>query len=391
MRKIKLLLVIIVITSTVSAQNPILMNAFNYLRKGKIDKAKEAIDAASEHPDTKDKASTWFYKGNIYLAISASPDEAINNLDTLALEKSYEYYQKSLLIDKEISNDMLNISNPFDGIKIVADEYFRKGQKAFKEKRFFQAFNCFDKSVKYKDDPNAAYMAAISASNYEISKDPKKDTISLAKETKAYLKDLTNKGFKDEYIYNLLATTYMNEKDTAKAISVANKAEKQFADSTNTMILKFNVYYWAGKTAEASTILQKIKDKDPKNPIIHFNIGTILEKTNFVESEKAYLTAIDLKPDYFDAIFNLGALYFNKFIELKKQSSDMYDKDPDQSDKISAESKTYLTKARPIVEKCYQLNPKERATVFMLKQIYANSNELDKAKEMDKIYQDLKK
>ena len=67
MKKIKLLLVIIVIASTVSAQNSAVNNAFNYLRKGKIANAKDAIDAASEHPDTKDLAKTWFYKGNIYL------------------------------------------------------------------------------------------------------------------------------------------------------------------------------------------------------------------------------------------------------------------------------------------------------------------------------------
>jgi tetratricopeptide (TPR) repeat protein len=391
MKKIKLLLAISVVAGTLSAQNPKVNNAFNYLRKGNLSKAKDAIDEASEHQDTKDAAKTWFYKGNIYLAISASEDPEVSGLDTAALEKSYEYYQKSITIDKEISNDMLNISNPFDGIKMVANIWFIKGRKYFDEKNFYRAYYCYNKSYEYTNpkDDNAAYMAAICGINYDNTRDMKKDTISLAKETKSYLVGLTNRGFKDEFIYSTLANLYMTDKDTAKAVSVANKAEKQFPDSSNTLLLKLSVYYWAGKTADANVLRETIKGKYTKNPLVFFNMGNILEKTNFEESEKAFLMAIDLNPTYFDAIFNLGALYFNKYVDIKKNASNI--KDDAEYTKAIEKSKEYITKARPYVEKCYAMNAQDYNTIFMLKLIYANSNELEKVKEMDALLLKIKK
>jgi len=391
MRKITLMFATLLFVGAVNAQKTAVVNAFNNLRKGKIEKAKEYIDEASENDDTKGDAKTWFYKGNIYLAIAANPDEAITALDTDALSKSYEYFQKAISMDKEVSNDMLNISNPFDGIKIIAVEWSRKGQIAFEQKDYYKAFKSYEKSNQYNNDDIAAYMAGISGYNYEQTRDPKKDTISLLKETKSCLRELTKKGYKNENIYSLLTTLYMNENDTVKSISTAKKGLELFPDSINSLLLSCNVFYWANKPAEASVSLEKVKNLAPKNPEVFQKIGFMLEKTNFDEAEKAYKTAIDLKPDFFDAVFNLGALYFNKFVEIKKKASNMKSDQQAEYDSLMLVSKKYLDLARPIVEKCYQMEPKDYGTVFMLKQIYANAKELDKAKQMDEILKTLPK
>ncbi len=78
--------------------------AFNHLRYGKLDKAKEAIDKAIEHPKTINDERTWFFYGNIYLAIHLSDEAAYKELDANALDKAYNAYKKKLwnLMQKEV-------------------------------------------------------------------------------------------------------------------------------------------------------------------------------------------------------------------------------------------------------------------------------------------------
>lgn len=390
MKKMSLLLAFCLLTAMVSAQNKRVIDAFNNLRKGNIEKAKIAIDEASEDSETKEWAKTWFYRGNIYLAISASTDIEVSALDSNALEKAYEYYQKSITIDKEVSNDMLAVATPYDGIKIIAVEWARKGELAYNKGDYFTAFKCYSKSNSYNPDKIASYMAGICGYYYESNRNPKRDTISVRTETKDLLNGLIKKNFPNEKIYECLANLYMTENDTIKAINVANNAEKQFADSTNTLILKCNVLFWAGKNDEATVVLQKLQTKAPLNPFVQFNIGTILEKSSFTEAEKAYQKALELKPDYFDAKFNLGALYFNKFVELKKKASKLKVDQQAEYDALIAEANSYIAKAKPIVEECFQINGQDFNTVFMLKQIYANTKEEEKRKQMDEILKNLK-
>lgn len=390
MRKITLMLAFLFIAGAVGAQSRNVNNAFLHLRKGNIEKAKVAIDEASEDESTKNDAKTWFYKGDIYLSIAANSDPEINALDNDALNKAYEYFQKSISLDKEVSNEMLNVSNPRDGIKIIAVEWSRKGQLAFKNKKYFEAFKCYEKSNKINSDDIALYMAGISGYNYEQTRNPKIDTLSLATETKTSFRDLVKKGYKDENVYSLLSTIYINENDTTKAIWTANKAIEQFPDSVTTLLVKCNVYYWANKAAEANSTLEKVKSIAPNNPTVFQKIGEILEKTNFEEAEKAYKKAIELKTDALVSQFNLGALYFNKFVDIKKKASNMKSDQQAEYDALMIESKKYLDLARPIVEKCYAMDAKDYGTVFMLKQIYANSKTPDDLQKANKLGEELK-
>ena len=47
----------------VNAQNAKRVSAYNYMNYGELDNAQRAIDEAAAHPDTKDEAKTWKYRG----------------------------------------------------------------------------------------------------------------------------------------------------------------------------------------------------------------------------------------------------------------------------------------------------------------------------------------
>ncbi|NLO50891.1 MAG: hypothetical protein GX103_07000 [Bacteroidales bacterium] len=66
MKKFAVLLITVMAFSGVYAQSNNVVASFNYLNRGKLDKAKEAIDKAAVHSKTMNDAKTWFYYGNVY-------------------------------------------------------------------------------------------------------------------------------------------------------------------------------------------------------------------------------------------------------------------------------------------------------------------------------------
>lgn len=399
MKKITLVLALVFVMGALNAQNSNLINAFNHLKKRNWEKAKGFIDLASEHEDTKDKATTWFYKGSIYLGIASSDKEEIKALDPDALVKAKTYYDKALSIDKEVYNDMLPISNPTDGIKAIGVRWAIKGEDAYDLKQYFKAYEYYTLAYKYNPEPTFLYGTILSGLNYEqVRKDPKVDTVSLAKENKTNLIALT-KLKKEEAKFDLfmgfnnLAIIYQNEKDTVKAVAIVKRAETVYPDSLKVLKLKCNILFWANKGDEATPTIEKIKAKAPLDPNTWILIGSMYEATNFPEAEKSYLKAIELGPNLFTPNFNLAAIYFNKFGALKTKASKMDLEDPNYTPTMD-EAKVWMTKAMPLAEKCYAMENlsdlDKKDIVFMLKNIYANSGMNEKAKEMDTLYKSLK-
>lgn len=393
MKKLAIIITILALYASGFAQSSKINNAFQDYRRGKIAKALEAIEEAAVHPDTKDQARTWFYRGNIYYKIAASQDSTINTLRANALDTAYASYQKAFAIDPGISNDMLDISSATMGIGYCASLYFNRGLGFYGKQKFKEALADFDKTNFIKPDKGAMYMAALSAMYLEkVKPQTEKKNYKTAKQ---YLNGLVSGKYKEPMIYIFLSDIYKEENDTVKALNTINLGEKEFADTSRIMIQKFNIYLWAGKTQVALDLLQKIKDKDSTNPIIFYNIGTVLnEMGSFDEAVKAFEKSITLyegisqlndaqKSGYFDALFNFGTIYFNKFLSVKDAAEKLPVSEQEKYTQLLKEANDYLAKARPYLEKCRMMKEKDRDTLYMLKQVYTRMGEMDKAKEVD--------
>ncbi len=382
MKKLAIVITILALSASGFAQSSKINNAFQDYRRGKIAKALEAIEEAAVHPDTKDQARTWFYRGNIYYKIAASPDSTINTLRANALDTAYASYQKAITMDAGISNDMLDIASPIIGSQFCASLYFNRGLASYQNQKFNDAFADFDKTNRIKTDNGAMYMAALAAMYIEKTK-PQTEKKNY-KSAKQYFNNLISGKYNEPNIFIFLSDIYKDENDTTRAISTINNGEKVFADTSRIMIQKFNIYLWAGQTKVALDLLQKIKDKEPNNAIVYFNIGTVLnDMGNFEEAVKAYERAIELNPEYFDALFNFGTVYFNKFLKMKEAADKLPIDQQAQYDTMIKEANGYLVKARPYLEKCRTLNDKDYDTLYMLKQVYTRMGEKDKANEVD--------
>ena len=69
MKKLIFILIAACVSSISFAQKSQVVSAWNYLNNGELDKAKTSINTATNDEVTKIMAKTWYYRGNIYLAI----------------------------------------------------------------------------------------------------------------------------------------------------------------------------------------------------------------------------------------------------------------------------------------------------------------------------------
>jgi len=378
MKKSALFVLAVLFTVIAYSQNTKVVSAYNYLRNGQLDKAKLNIDEACANDQTKGLAKTWFYCGNIYLSISLTKEEKFKSLDTNATQKAYDAYQKAIQLDPEISNDNLMPNSPKLGLFFLGDQYYNKGVDFFYKKQYPEALTMFEMTKKINNifgikDSNATFNAGLCAVQL---KDNKK--------AKAFFEELVKNNFKQGLIYSQLALLYKAEGDTVKADAIISKGRKSMPNDLNLIISEINMFLAKGKVTEAQDLLDLAVSKDPNNATLHFAIGANMDEFgNFEQAQKSYLKAIEIKPDYFDAHYNLGALYVNTAASVMEEANKLPISETAKYDELKLKADNLLDKAIPELETAEKLNPKDRNTLITLKQLYARKSNADKIKEYE--------
>ena len=105
---------------------------------------------------------------------------------------------------------------------------------------------------------------------------------------------------------------------------------------------------------------------------------------HFTKAEEAYKKAIEIKADYFEANFNLGAMYYNLAADMIKKANDIDASKLKEYNEAKAKFEIQLKNARPYLEKALELQPKDEGALSSLRQLYAHLGETDKSNEMKK-------
>lgn len=417
----KLLLTVILISSAVAmfAQNNKVVSAYNYYRYEEYDKAKEAIDAATVHPKTANLEKTWFYRAQIYFELSRNKKFA--SLSEGAADEAYKSLKKALLLNfADPENQTLDLENNVDDMvkfyQLVQDQKTRyvstehmatmlmmtpqmgnffavQGDKLLREQKDYKnALKNFEKSLFLSDlvgkiDTVVYYYAAFAADKAENYKDAGTYYKKLIKYK--YGKDSKEKAS----MYIFYAQTFMAQQDTVKYIETLDKGRKAYPEESILIIEMINYYITIGKPEKAEEMILLAIEKDPENKVLHFNIGTIFEATGRAEEAvTSYKKAIAIDSNYFDANYNLGALFINMAAEVheKQQALGMSKEDQKKYDQLQKEKTALYENALPFLEKAYHIKPDDMITVKTLWQIQRNLGNLDKAEEYDKVYKELK-
>ena len=367
----KLLYIALIFASTgVMAQNSKVVSAYNSMNDKEYDKAAEYINAAAENEKTMVDAKTWLYRGQIYQQIAQSDQDYAVDKKT-AVGEAMKSFQKAKELDtknrweKEIAN----------GLKMTQILAMNGGIAAYNEKDYASARDLFlmvEKGAQNMGefDTLAVYnggLAAEQAGDYETA---------ITQYQKA-----ADAGYLGPKMYLYMANLYTKEEMPEKYLAVVQAGRKIYPEDSDLIVYELNYYLKNNKYEEAENNLKLAIEQEPDNKQLHFSLGVVYD--NLKEYDKAiasYQKAIAIDSVYFDPIFNLGALYFNKGVEMNNASNDI--KDNKQYNAAREESKKVFQQARPYLEKAHRLDPKDLSAVTSLKQLYVLLGEYDKSKEM---------
>ncbi|MBO4282073.1 MAG: hypothetical protein J5873_02635 [Bacteroidales bacterium] len=351
------------------AQKSAVNSAYTHYGNQYWDKAKRSIDAACLHPDTKDDAKTWMYKGNIYLMIANNTNPKYSNLCVDPLDTAYAAYYKAFQLNQDIRVAM-QIATPSTGLKYCSDLFYNQAIAAINAKDYEQAFQKGEKSFKCNpENRDAEYLYALTA---ELS--GKKDI------AKQHYGKLVKANIKKNEPYMHLSLLYKEENDTARALAVI-KRHSVLKDTSSQINIDYAtteaiVYAWAGDIEKSMAIMDKALAQDPNNYTLLVNMGTELtSQKNYVKAEELLQKANALKPDDYMILYNLGTCYYNCYVDLAKAMGSI----SDDAEYAKAEDSTQvlLRKALPYLEKALSVEGNDRNTLLMLSFIYPRIEKKD--------------
>jgi tetratricopeptide (TPR) repeat protein len=304
----------------------------NKIHPDPLPEAQKALDKAIQL-DTDGKATADIKKATINLK-AAYQTEAVNDYEQTKYKESYEDFISLLNLNK-----LPFMNNQIDTVLI----YFA-GRAAFEDKNYAEANRLFEEAGNY--------------------------------------------GYNDPLMWVLRKQALFALGDTAKGVEVITQAFNKYPEEQTVMYEMINYYLDTEQGDKALELINKAKEGDPSNISLVFTEGTLYDKMGKTkEAERAYLQCIQMNPDYYDAQYNLGVLYYNVAVKIYEEASNIADNAT--FEKKQAEGDEALKVAIPYMEKVATMEPKnqdqfntKRSALETLRTIYYRLKQEDKRQEV---------
>ena len=130
--------------------------------------------------------------------------------------------------------------------------------------------------------------------------------------------------------------------------------------------------------------ISKALESTPDNEMLHYVLGIAYRtKGDKDKAEMCYGKALELKPDYFDANYELGTLHFNKGVEWNEKANSLPANEMNKAKDYDAKATEEFNKAIPYFEKARQLNDKDKSVLSALKKLYTRTGQTEKLQEIN--------
>ncbi len=396
MKRTVFLLIFIMFASTVvNAQGRDIRRANRQLSRGNLAEALEHLEAAKEHEGVYDDPDFWMTKSQLYMEIAISEEEAYRDLAENPVDKA----DKALFKVKELDTEGQLILEIQQMLLFLSELTFNVGVEAYQDNNWLKASDYFLRSYEIglsfdSQDTTTYYNAAISA---ELGND-------LERAKKIYL-DLRELEYDQPFIYTSLTNIALAHGDTIMATEYVQEGRNKYPEELDLIFSEANIHIFTGNINQAREVLDLAIQKDPDNPHLYFAFGANYDRMSqdttytaeerefaFDEAVKAYENAIELKPDYFDAVYNLGVLYFNRGIRIFEESEERLRETHDfaRYQEDEKEFKEAWLEAQPFLEDAKEMldmdDPNMEIVVLSLVELYARTEQPDKLEEILPLY-----
>ncbi len=352
------------------------VSAYNANKEGDFATAATYIEQAIQNPKANVKNKTWRYRGEIYLNISK--DSALFAAYPDALVRAKDSYMKAQELDSKGSY----ASEIQVGLGQVQMAASNAGIGNYNTGNFGAAGAFFDLGAEIAQAFEATDTMAIynSALCYE-----KAGEVDLAVARYRACADIE---YQVPNVFLFISNLYRENGREAEALETLAEARGLYPREQSLIIEELNIYLTNEEFDKAKENLALAAEQDPTNEILWFSLGSVLDNLgNADEAIKAYKKALEVKADYFDANYNLGALYFNQAVQGINAANDMWKPrmtkaESDAQKQLEDDAKALFETAKPYLEAAHATDADDLETMRSLRDIYARTGDDDKMLEL---------
>ena len=352
------------------------VSAYNANKEGDYATAASYIEQAIENPKANVKNKTWRYRGEIYLNISK--DSTLFAAFPEALTIAKDSYMKA----KELDTKGSYAQECQIGLGQVQMAASNAGITQYNTGDFGRAGGFFDLSAEIASAFEATDTMALynSALCYE-----KAGNVALAVARYQACADIQ---YQVPNVFLFISNLYRTSGQEDLALQTLADARKAYPREQSLIIEELNIYLTNEEFDKAKENLTLAAEQDPTNEILWFSLGSVLDNLgNAEEAIEAYLKALEVKADYFDANYNLGALYFNQAVQGINEANDMWKPrmtktESDAQKKLEDDAKALFATAKPYLEAAHAADAEDVETMRSLRDVYARTGDDDKLLDM---------
>jgi tetratricopeptide (TPR) repeat protein len=292
------------------AQPNNVVTAYMELQEGKLEDAKKKIDAASEHEKTKGQAKTWYFRGKIYMAIYSdmisSGKEYGMKPENVLLEASNSYKKASGMDTERIDANQLDRE-----YQITANYLLNEGVSFYNDKSYEIAVTLFKQTINVQKD--FGIVDSLAMYNVGLASEKAGD---ISEAIEYYLK-CARMGYNSDAAFYFAVTLYKDQGNTNDVLELIEEGLSVNPRNTNLLITKINILLSIEDVKGALSTMDQALVEMPRNADMNFSRGTLLEASDLKEAMKSYERSIEINPNHVNALYNLGAAYYNHAVDLR--------------------------------------------------------------------------
>ncbi len=322
------------------AQPNNVLSAYMYLSDNDLTAAKTAIEAATEHDKTSTSAKTWYYAGKIYMAIYRECNEKGGTFEDypadyyLGLAKN-AYYKATTFDMSRIDGDQVKLEYQMTG-----DYMLNEGVALYNSNDYQRAAIMFEGTILVKKD----FQITDSLAHYNAALAHEK--AGNLDRAVTFYKACAEMDFNGAIAYSSAASIRKSQGKDSEAMQIIQTGREKYPSDQSLLILNINMLLRAEEYDKALFTIDQALITMPENADLHFSRGTLLESSNTSQAIAAYKRAIEINPNHVNALYNLGAAYYNMAVEMRNAEN--------ATNKTAVEE---LKMARTYLEKVETLSP----------------------------------